>query len=148
MSAAVACDWAAERAAEHARLDEEDRCIATALAAAGLSMHGPMTTLRDVAAHLIMAYVARGDTVEALAHGGLVGGDRESWAQIGGWHVGDTWLSSTEYMFGDYAPNRYAWLLDDVRMLPTPIPCTGSLGLWTVPAQITARIEEQIGVRV
>ncbi len=91
MSAAVACDWAIERAAAHARLDEEDRRIAAALTAAGLDRHAAATTPRQVAEHLIMAYVARGDTAEDLAHGGLGGGDRESWAQIGGWAAcGDT----------------------------------------------------------
>ena len=35
-----------------------------------------------------------------------------------------------ELSFGDYTPGRYAWILDEVRMLPDPIPASGMLGLW------------------
>lgn len=52
----------------------------------------------------------------------------------------DHWILSTsgqklqvtkpELEFGDYSPGRYAWLLQDVRALPRPIPAKGSLGLW------------------
>lgn len=41
-----------------------------------------------------------------------------------------------EIAFGDYAPGRSAWLLDDVVALAKPIPCKGALGLWdTSPEQ-------------
>lgn len=39
-------------------------------------------------------------------------------------------LSEQERAFGDYAPRRWAWLLDDIQALPKPIPARGSLGLW------------------
>jgi hypothetical protein len=35
-----------------------------------------------------------------------------------------------EISFGDYAPGRYAWMLEDVIMLPEPIPAKGHQGLW------------------
>jgi hypothetical protein len=35
-----------------------------------------------------------------------------------------------ELSFGDYTPGRYAWLLDNVQALETPIPAKGALGLW------------------
>lgn len=35
-----------------------------------------------------------------------------------------------ERAFGDYTPGRYAWLLEDVKVLPEPIPVKGSLQLW------------------
>jgi hypothetical protein len=35
-----------------------------------------------------------------------------------------------ELEFGDYAPGRWAWVLEDVKPLPEPIPAKGSLGLW------------------
>lgn len=42
-----------------------------------------------------------------------------------------TWrLTDQERAFGDYSPNRYAWLLWDIRVLPEPIPAKGALGLW------------------
>lgn len=65
------------------------------------------------------------------------------------WVVPTTWVSATgrttvhsvagpaefeladqERAFGDYTPGRYAWLLRDIRALPTPIPARGGLGLW------------------
>lgn len=38
--------------------------------------------------------------------------------------------STNEYAFGDYSPNRWMWLLEDVRRLQQPIPVKGALGLW------------------
>jgi activating signal cointegrator 1 len=35
-----------------------------------------------------------------------------------------------ERSFGDYAPGRFAWLLDHVRRLPEPVAAKGALGLW------------------
>lgn len=39
-------------------------------------------------------------------------------------------LSAQERAFGDYAPGRYAWILENVKELKTPVPAKGSLGLW------------------
>ena len=36
-----------------------------------------------------------------------------------------------EYSFGDYTPGRYAWYLEEVYRLPSPIPAKGHLGLFT-----------------
>ena len=38
--------------------------------------------------------------------------------------------SEPERSFGDYSPGRYAWILSDIRPLPTPITARGSMGLW------------------
>lgn len=38
--------------------------------------------------------------------------------------------SEPEFSFGDYEPGRYAWILEDVRQFPEPIPAKGALGLW------------------
>lgn len=35
-----------------------------------------------------------------------------------------------ELEFGDYAPGRWAWILDEVEILPEPISAKGMLGLW------------------
>lgn len=51
-----------------------------------------------------------------------------------GWRYDDgrEWrLTEQERAFGDYAPGRFAWLLDQVQPLATPIPAKGALGLWT-----------------
>lgn len=39
-------------------------------------------------------------------------------------------IVGTEYYFGDYTPGRYAWILEDIEMLPVPITAKGQLGLW------------------
>lgn len=39
-------------------------------------------------------------------------------------------LTDQERAFGDYSPNRFAWLLSNIRALETPIPCKGALSLW------------------
>ncbi len=40
-----------------------------------------------------------------------------------------------ERAFGDYAPGRFMWRLDNVKPLATPIPARGALGLWTFEAE-------------
>jgi hypothetical protein len=32
--------------------------------------------------------------------------------------------------FGDYTPGRWAWVLDDIKPLPEPIPARGARRLW------------------
>ena len=39
-------------------------------------------------------------------------------------------LTDQEESFGDYSPRRFAFLLDNVRVLPEPVPASGALGLW------------------
>jgi hypothetical protein len=38
--------------------------------------------------------------------------------------------TARERAFGDYSPGRYAWILEDVKQLPEPIPAKGALQLW------------------
>lgn len=35
-----------------------------------------------------------------------------------------------ELSFGNYSSGRYAWLLANIEMVPSPIPMRGALGLW------------------
>jgi len=39
-------------------------------------------------------------------------------------------LSEQERAFGDYAPGRYGWLLEEVQPLSHPVMAGGALGLW------------------
>ncbi|HAE59348.1 MAG TPA: 2-oxoglutarate dehydrogenase E1 [Anaerolineae bacterium] len=39
-------------------------------------------------------------------------------------------LNAREHAFGDYSMGRYMWLLDNVVMLPEPVPAKGALSLW------------------
>ena len=52
----------------------------------------------------------------------------------------DVEIDERERFFGDYSAGRFAWKLENVRVLPAPIPCAGALGLWTVPADLVAAI--------
>jgi activating signal cointegrator 1 len=51
-------------------------------------------------------------------------------------------LSERELAFGDYGIGRWVWRLAEVARLPEPLPAKGRLGLWTVPADIAARISD------
>ncbi len=56
-------------------------------------------------------------------------------------------MSVQEEAFGDYSPGRFGLLLRHEVRLPEPIHCKGALGLWDVPEETVARIEEQLGRR-
>lgn len=55
-----------------------------------------------------------------------------------GWRRGEHawWFTDQEHAFGDYSPNRYAWLLANVRALPTPVPTKGALSLWDYEGEL------------
>ena len=40
--------------------------------------------------------------------------------------------------------NAFHWQIGDVTPLADPIPCRGMLGLWTVPDELVARINQQV----
>ena len=46
--------------------------------------------------------------------------------------------------FGDFSPGRYAWLLSDIRRLPTPVPCKGAQQIWTAPPEVEAKVRAQL----
>ena len=39
-------------------------------------------------------------------------------------------LTEEERAFGDYFRGRWAWILDEVKPLPAPVPAKGKLSLW------------------
>lgn len=43
-----------------------------------------------------------------------------------------------------YNADAIGWLLEDRRALAAPVPCRGSQGIWTLPADVAARVEEQL----
>ncbi len=65
--------------------------------------------------------------------------------RFGGWKYV---YNDQEEDFVDFTPGRLAWFIDEVHRLPEPIPCRGALGLWDVPVEVEARIEEMIGKSV
>ena len=38
--------------------------------------------------------------------------------------------TNDEMAIGDWTPGRYAWELDNIELLPLPIPARGRQGLW------------------
>lgn len=48
----------------------------------------------------------------------------------------DFQITHKELAFGDYSTGRFAWLLADVKPLPTPIPFKGAQGLFNVPDEV------------
>ena len=52
--------------------------------------------------------------------------------------------AARELSFGDYSHGRYGFLLREVRPLRQPVPCRGMLGLWDVPSELLAAVQEQV----
>lgn len=48
-------------------------------------------------------------------------------------------LTEQEAAFGNFAPGRWAWVLDNVRLLPKPISARGKQWLWEVRLPVSAR---------
>jgi hypothetical protein len=46
-------------------------------------------------------------------------------------------VTGRELAFGDYAPGRYAWILEDIKPLPEPIPARGQQGLWNWEPEVS-----------
>lgn len=42
--------------------------------------------------------------------------------------------------FGDFGHGRWAWRLENVRMLKEPMPYRGQQGLWTLPDDVVAQL--------
>lgn len=76
----------------------------------------------------------------------LLGGDQRLWLYRG--HPYNEWPRpedvTDQLPFGDYRPGRWAWLLEDIRALPAPVPARGRQGLWTPSYEEFARIGDQI----
>lgn len=51
-------------------------------------------------------------------------------------------LGARERAFGDFSINRYMWLLDDVEILPEPIPAKGALGLWEFEGDLSVHCSQ------
>jgi activating signal cointegrator 1 len=49
---------------------------------------------------------------------------------------------SIEYAFGNYEQNRFMWITENMRVLESPIACTGHQRLWDVPEEILERLNK------
>lgn len=43
--------------------------------------------------------------------------------------------------------DQWHWRLDNVRVLDTPVPCRGALGLWHLPDEVEAAVRTQLEER-
>lgn len=50
-----------------------------------------------------------------------------------------------ERSFGNFAPGRFAWALEDIRPLPTPVPVRGRQGLFDLSAEEQRAVEQALG---
>ena len=55
-------------------------------------------------------------------------------------------LPPHERAFGNYDLGRKAWVLDNVREIPKPIPCRGYQQLWVPPAEVMEQVRAQLAV--
>jgi hypothetical protein len=56
----------------------------------------------------------------------------------------DFWPPIREIAFGNWNDGRWAWALDNLVPMATPIPCRGTLGLWRVPEDVEHAIAAQL----
>lgn len=60
----------------------------------------------------------------------------------------EPWINTIpplERAFGDFGPDRYGWVLEDVRPLRPAIRCAGAQGLWPVPEELERRVLTALG---
>ena len=43
-----------------------------------------------------------------------------------------------------HMPGQWGWMLRDLIILPEPVPCRGALSLWDLPAEVEAKLMEQL----
>lgn len=46
--------------------------------------------------------------------------------------------------FGDFTPGRYAWHLENIKPLKTPMIIKGQQGLWPLSDEVSARLDEAV----
>lgn len=54
-------------------------------------------------------------------------------------------LSKRELLFGNYSDGRWAWLTENARPLPEPIPWKGAQGWRDLPPDILSTLNAQLG---
>lgn len=59
-----------------------------------------------------------------------------------------TEVSPEERGYGDYRPGRFAWRCELVTKLAQPVPCRGSLGVWSLPVEVETAVRAQMGAGV
>jgi activating signal cointegrator 1 len=52
-------------------------------------------------------------------------------------------IGEIEQQWGDYSPGRYAFKLENLRVLSDPVPAIGHLGFWPVPWDEAVNVSRQ-----
>lgn len=76
------------------------------------------------------AIIGRVDITDVISTNNILGGDFAESMIISDDEVSFLQLTKTERAFGDYSPDRFAWLLTNPILFPKPIPAKGALKLW------------------
>ncbi len=66
--------------------------------------------------------------VDRVALGDIIG----TVVLVGIQRTQDVMVGAKEKAFGDYEPDRWAWLLSDPVLFDEPMPWKGALGLWRI----------------
>lgn len=57
-------------------------------------------------------------------------------------------MTPAELRADPWAFGPWCWVVDDVKLLPEPVPCRGMQGLWPVSAELRLRLFSATGVQV
>lgn len=49
-------------------------------------------------------------------------------------------VSALERLYGNFAPGRFGWILEDITPLAIPVPFTGKQGFFTVPDDLLGEV--------
>lgn len=104
--------------------------------AAVLCNEEPFKAALAAAGYRASCQLPRGAIISVCHVIGVVPTERVCAGPQHAFHKGDDripatlWIPYKERCFGNYDPERFAWVLDRVYKLPEPIPAKGRLGLW------------------
>lgn len=57
-------------------------------------------------------------------------------------------VGAIERLYGNYAPGRFGWMLEDIQALAEPIPFKGAQGFFTVPDEMFSVCSQETKVEV
>lgn len=53
-------------------------------------------------------------------------------------------ISDQERSLGDWEPGRYAYKLENVQVLPVPVPAAGKQGMWSLSSELLELVNDQL----
>ncbi|MGV3617976.1 MAG: hypothetical protein ACO1SV_21835 [Fimbriimonas sp.] len=89
------------------------------------------------------AVVAVATLAEVRTTDSMTVGELNTERHPGGDFIGESYAWDEDSM-GDFSVGRFAWRMDDVVRLETPVPCVGRQGFFDLPAEVEAAVLEQV----